>query len=491
MSNYVEQILSNDKIPSPSSVAVRLLDLVSKPDVNVKELAEVLGADPILSARVIDYANTPIVGAKREITSLQQAVMVMGTRMLRLLSLSFSLMETRNQADFDYDAFWKLSLGTALATRLLAEKAGGDPEAAFLNGLVLNIGQIGIGNTFPAEQNSLQPTDGSLLDISTRKEAEIFGCNRYEIGSQLLQKWNFPKYAIETVESYDPDKLTSKSTDFFVAQQLASLLLGSTHSAKRISRAKRACFKAAKIREPDFDQLFDSLIESWQRYEELFDAETLEFTCIEELQNRTKSTMVQISLDMAAEIETLRQEKEEISATAIIDALTKLKNRSAYDEEIQGTVEYHNRNRRPFGILVIDLDHFKSINDTHGHAAGDVVLTEVGATLRARTRKYDDVYRFGGEEFVAVITDCGLEGIASVATRFLEAIEALKIDFEGTAIPVTASIGVCWTPYPKAGGYDELFRVADEALYEAKHTGRNRLVLRHFEEAALELCGAS
>ncbi|MFK7737139.1 MAG: diguanylate cyclase [Pirellulaceae bacterium] len=485
MSDFLEKILNNDKIPSPSSVAVRLIELVSQPEVDVQELTDVLSADPILSARVVDYANTPIVGAKREITDLRQAVLVMGTRMLRLLSLSFSLMETKNGGKFDYEAFWRLSLGTALASKILAIKRGGEGDREFLVGLLLNVGQIGIGNTFPDELVSMLPRDGSLLDISTKKEKEILGVHRFEIGAALTRRWNFPESTVEQIENYDPEHLGKESIDLFIAQQIASLLLGGAHSDKRIGRVKKTCYRAAKLREADFDKLFNEVLEGWATYEELFEKPALDFESIEELQDRTKNCMVQISLDLASEVERLKEEKDIIAASAIIDSLTGLKNRAAYDDEILGTIEYHYRNRRPFGILVIDIDHFKQVNDTHGHANGDEVLRAIAACLRSRTRKYDDVYRFGGEEFVAVITDCALEGISSVAQRFLDSIEKLQIDIEDKTISVTASLGICWTPYPRPGSAEELFKIADGCLYEAKRSGRNRLVMRHADEVAM------
>ena len=485
MSDFLEKILNNEKIPSPSSVAIRLIELVSQPEVDVQELTTVLSADPILSARVIDYANTPIVGAKREITDLRQAVLVMGTRMLRLLSLSFSLMETRNDGRFDYEAFWRLSLGTALASKIIANQNGEEGDREFLVGLLLNVGQIGIGNTFPDELASMLPRDGSILDISTKKEKEILGVHRFEVGAALTRKWNFPETTVEQIEAYNPEHLSKDSLNLFIAQQIASLLLGGTHSEKRISRVKKTCYRAAKLREADFDRLFNKVLEGWNAYEDLFDNPALDFESIEDLQDRTKSCMVQISLDLASEVERLKEEKEIIAASAIVDALTGLKNRAAYDDEILGTIEYHYRNRRPFGILVIDIDHFKQVNDTYGHANGDEVLRAIAACLRSRTRKYDDVYRFGGEEFVAVITDCELDGISSVAQRFLDSIEKLKIEIEDQTLSVTASLGICWTPYPRPGSAEELFKIADACLYEAKRSGRNRLVLRHAEEVEM------
>ena len=120
-------------------------------------------------------------------------------------------------------------------------------------------------------------------------------------------------------------------------------------------------------------------------------------------------------------------------------------------------------------------DHFKSINDTYGHAAGDDVLREVGKTLQEKCRKYDTVYRYGGEEFVAVVLDCNLDSITHVANRFRETIEDLAIESEQQTLRVTISLGACWVENGDCGSLEGLFKAADTQLYEAKQTGRKPL----------------
>ena len=145
---------------------------MSQPDVKVDEITKVLGADPKLSARLIAYCNSPIVGSKRTISSLQQAVMVLGMRTLRLLSLSFSVMDTQSESDFNYDGFWRNSLATAIASKLLGKQRGENGDEDFLLGLVFNVGQIGIGNTFPEKVAEICPDADALssvtVDMGTR-----------------------------------------------------------------------------------------------------------------------------------------------------------------------------------------------------------------------------------------------------------------------------------------------------------------------------------
>ncbi|WP_370971915.1 diguanylate cyclase [Amycolatopsis sp. cg9] len=139
------------------------------------------------------------------------------------------------------------------------------------------------------------------------------------------------------------------------------------------------------------------------------------------------------------------------------------------------------RNKRStFGVLMIDLDHFKLINDEHGHLAGDAVLRAVAATIKSAVRDYDSVGRFGGEEFVVLLPDIGPAAVLAVAERIRSAIETLKVEyFDGAASRVigdlSASIGVA--TYPDGGtAVDRLLQAADKALYRAKDAGRNQVV---------------
>ena len=477
MNECIDAIVNNDKIPSPPSVAVRLLDLVTQPDVNVNEITKVLSADPKLSARLIDYCNSPIVGSKRAVSSLQQAVMVLGMRTLRLLSLSFSLMDTQSESDFDYDEFWRNSLANAIAAKLLGKRSGGNGDEDFLLGLLFNIGQIGIGNTYPEKLAEYE----CVSSLTVEMERDAFGTDRYEIGGKLLDKWNFPPSMVESVANFDPQHLSRETARMHLSQRLGGLLLSTNVVQSQILETKEQASQLLGIDGEQFDALFDELVSEWKGYEELFHYDSIAYDSIAELEARAKESMIQISLVMDTEIRQITEEKNELEASALIDVLTTLKNRTAYESEVPGVVDYHKRNGRSFGVIVIDIDHFKRINDTYGHAAGDCVLREVGKCLRSRCRKYDTVYRYGGEEFVAVVQDCDFASITAVANRFRESIEDLSIETDGQVLTVTASLGVCWAEDGECRSLEDLFNTADGHMYKAKQSGRNRCVIEKLD----------
>ncbi|MCW2928175.1 MAG: putative diguanylate cyclase, partial [Thermoleophilia bacterium] len=160
---------------------------------------------------------------------------------------------------------------------------------------------------------------------------------------------------------------------------------------------------------------------------------------------------------------------------AITDVLTGVGNRRYFEEVLRVEGARAARHGRTLGLLVFDLDRFKSINDQHGHGIGDDALRMVGAVLRATLRDNDVVARFGGEEFVALLPETDEAGAAIVAERCRAAIEASPVALpDGSLLTVTTSIGVACSP-THADSVEELVHFADQALYVAKRGGRNRV----------------
>jgi two-component system cell cycle response regulator len=164
---------------------------------------------------------------------------------------------------------------------------------------------------------------------------------------------------------------------------------------------------------------------------------------------------------------------EQLVSQARRDSLTSLLNRSAILEVLQKESLRSVREKTPVAAIMTDIDHFKHINDTYGHLAGDAVLREAARRLSASLRGYDTVGRYGGEEFLIVAPSCDAVGGADVAERLRGNISGAPIDASGHAIIVTMSFGVAATWDIKQ--VNQLLRMADEALYAAKKAGRNRV----------------
>jgi diguanylate cyclase (GGDEF)-like protein len=136
---------------------------------------------------------------------------------------------------------------------------------------------------------------------------------------------------------------------------------------------------------------------------------------------------------------------------------------------------------RPACLLMLDVDHFKMVNDTYGHAAGDKVLAAVGQALRDRLRQIDICGRLGGEEFAVLLIETGLTGAAITAERLRALLAAMEIDYLGRSITFTVSIG-CTSLRGGTVGLDDALGIADQLMYRAKQAGRNRVMSDPREE---------
>lgn len=161
--------------------------------------------------------------------------------------------------------------------------------------------------------------------------------------------------------------------------------------------------------------------------------------------------------------------------SALRDPLTDTGNRIAMDQTLQREIDMSRRHLQPLSLLMLDIDHFKQINDTHGHSAGDDVLKAVAASIKSQLRNVDMVFRFGGEEFLILLSNTGREAAAMVGERLRFAAQANDYLADGKLIELTVSLG-CSTLLPGESA-ESLLRRADSALYVAKREGRNRLAM--------------
>jgi diguanylate cyclase (GGDEF)-like protein len=186
--------------------------------------------------------------------------------------------------------------------------------------------------------------------------------------------------------------------------------------------------------------------------------------------------------DLSAEQITLLQDlarlvvdELELRLLAGTDSLTGLMSRRQFLSVAQGDVERAKRYNKPLSCLVIDIDHFKAINDNYGHAVGDIVLQRVAAVCKSELRGGDYVGRIGGEEFAIILPETAMLDAFIVAERFLATLAATDIKVAGHEIRVTASVGIA--DYAAVEGtLDQLLQAADIAMYDAKNSGRNRVV---------------
>jgi diguanylate cyclase (GGDEF)-like protein len=286
-------------------------------------------------------------------------------------------------------------------------------------------------------------------------------------------------HAVETfrdVESPEAD-LPELAAILFVAERAADVLIGDdpTDSAEmaRFVQAARQHFGLTNEQSGDVLRNASRELQEARAMYEL----TGKARSQEDIENEVKERITELGLAMHMENQTLVHRQEELLRRATTDPLTSIGNRAAFDARLNLELERAARDGSSLGLLMIDVDHFKKFNDSHGHLAGDRVLQIVARILDDNIRKVDYVARFGGEEFVIVAPGADLEGLALLAERLRSAIETTPLPWEGSILRITASIGVAITS--KISDVHEaalaLLGNADELMYAAKSAGRNRV----------------
>jgi diguanylate cyclase (GGDEF)-like protein len=193
----------------------------------------------------------------------------------------------------------------------------------------------------------------------------------------------------------------------------------------------------------------------------------------------------------------LVKSQEVLQFAATHDDLTRLNNRAAIDEMLRRELARSKRDDSSLSVLLLDIDHFKTVNDTYGHAVGDEVIRGIADRFSNVVRAYDSVGRYGGEEFLAILPGCDVAGVTDQAHRLLDVIRSRGFETSAGKLKITASVGAaCNKEIPHATPLT-LLRVADTRLYQAKYDGRNRAVVSgegadHLEAEILEMpIGAS
>ncbi|OGP88455.1 MAG: hypothetical protein A2156_03235 [Deltaproteobacteria bacterium RBG_16_48_10] len=194
-----------------------------------------------------------------------------------------------------------------------------------------------------------------------------------------------------------------------------------------------------------------------------FDAQDLQFFSV-------------IGSQMAATLKHF-QRFSSIKTMATYDTLTNLYNRRYFEERLSLEAQKAFYGRASLSLVMIDIDHFKKVNDTFGHTEGDKVLREISSLLRTSVRKKDTVARYGGEEFILILPEAGLEESSMIADRIRRLVENTCFEVGHTRVNLTISLGISNFPNHQAKSKEDLVKMADQALYEAKWGGRNRVCI--------------
>ncbi len=481
--------------PSPPGVAQQIIELAQDPEIDVNRIADLIGKDAGLTAKILRTANSPIYAQRRRSQNLRQAVLVLGLNATVTLALSFSIvagLRHGKKGGLNYALFWRRTVLAAIAARACSELLGlQQSEDVFLAALLQDIGQLALDRSRPGFYDELPngATDAKYLEY----ERDKAGDDHAAIGGWMLRQWNLPDPICGAVEmSHKPEQAGSGNAagQFIRCVAMGGELAAMFTSANRASAMSQVGPRATKLlglRPAQLAEIINTVTRVAPETEQLFEINLLDAGDTALLVEQAREILALRNLQSLNEIDALRQATDSLAARteALEDAgrrdgLTGVYNRACLDERLASEFESARKSGWPLSIAFVDLDHFKRINDTYGHQAGDRVLRSVAHLLVSATRESDIVGRYGGEEFVVVFPGMDQESAVIACQRVLDAIRVATHDLGGCIITATASIGVATqssqTPFTGAA---KLVHAADMAVYTAKHNGRNRVEAFH------------
>jgi diguanylate cyclase (GGDEF)-like protein len=200
----------------------------------------------------------------------------------------------------------------------------------------------------------------------------------------------------------------------------------------------------------------------------------------EGVQDDLEAKVQERTLELNIALQELEEVNQVLKTKSTLDELTGLFNRRFYDEKILAEYRRSRRNLTPLSIVVIDIDHFKQVNDSYGHLAGDQCLVAVAAKIKGSLQRSSDIScRYGGEEFCLILPETDSQGAMSLAEEVRKDIELQTIRYENFEIALTISCGVSTYTQQKNIQAEQIFAAADKALYQAKKMGRNQVKLQN------------
>jgi diguanylate cyclase (GGDEF)-like protein len=347
--------------------------------------------------------------------------------------------------------------------------------------LLGDIGILVMHRVIGAEYDVIVTQAGGDADVLTRLSQAKFELDHCVVGGMLAEHWGLPPVLSVPIR-YHHDAEAISRVDAQIrplaeAVHVATIcgeVFANAEPAKYIVRARAEMAERFKLSAEEVDAMLSEIGSSTKEAAKLFEVTLPDSRSYEDILADAQQAMMELTLQSQQQVQTIKKENEFLVQKASTDPLTGLGNRAKFNEFFEEQFSRAFKLQRPLAILMIDVDHFKKVNDTYGHQAGDEVLRRVGKLLKLAVRNIDLAARYGGEEFALVLTETESNAAAQMADEIRQALEAERILFEDKVIKVTASVGVAGTDRQRVFQTAlQLANASDRAVYAAKAAGRN------------------
>lgn len=499
----LQSILQSDELPTLPTVASQLITLTSREDTTLADIGELVSQDISLSAKILKVSNSAFYSFPQQIGSINQAVSILGMNAVRSLVLSFSFLTMKGgkvQSRFNFEKFWEKSLASAVMAKLILENVkGADTEEVFVSGLLQNLGELILARSFPVEYDKvLQAVEDDQQDIFSAEET-VFGINHTEVGIEVAKSWGFPEVLLIPIQyHHNPEEYTGKSTTIrstvravYLSDILMNILFSDQpevyHKQFRKEAGKLLGLTAESI-ETILDQVhtkvkeagtyFNLKMKTTKSVQEILQEANIRLSLINLDYDQMNKQLILAKIHLENLTKELEKKNKTLDNLANLDGLTGVFNHRYFQNVLEQESNRAMRNNTSLSVLLIDIDHFKKVNDTFGHQVGDFILAEFSKTIQDNIRQYDILARYGGEEFVVILPETNPEDALIVGEKLRSIIEHTGFTDNRETYHVTASFGQASSTPSTEDNFNKstLINQADQALYEAKEKGRNRVV---------------
>ncbi len=493
------------RVPSLPTIAVEALKLLHDPDSSNDQLVSVIRKDPAIVGKLLKAVNSAKYGRRGEVTDLNHAVMLLGRAIAAPLVLSFSLARHSMESSehrVHYQKFWLRSFVQATAAEVLCCQFGSTAfrSECYTTNILSGVGKLALLRAEPERYLEVLRKAAAQNAPPARFEQEVFGFTHSQLSSVLLQQMGLPERCHQAILAIGDSNVATDHEQggqspliqvTRIADAVASLLCDDT-AAIAVVALQDALSAIELPRELTAEELLDQVRDRLEASASMFDIDPPQLpTAGELLQDALEqlsrfanmaedsSRHPSVPAELLEENGRLKRRVADLLQVSRLDALTGLCNRAWFLQQFAESTAIHRLRAQSVGMAVVDIDHFKKINDKYGHQAGDLALKVVADNLKTALRENDLVGRYGGEEFVVMLPNASQEGLYMVGERLRASIEHAVLEFEGKRIRLTASIGLVES---RVSGNEHtfaenLFAAADAAMYRAKNSGRNCIVV--------------
>ncbi len=477
-------------LPTLAPVAVEVLRLADDENASMNDIANAISNDPGLTVRLLRLANSAAYSRGSEVTNLSTAAMLLGLQTLKMVVLGFTLVADMGTEKFDSSIVWRRGLASSVLARRFASMMSPElAEDAFVAGLLANIGKLALAEE-PVYVDAVEE-NGPWLTPS--QEERMFGLTSDEATAQILTNWGLPELLVEAIRTRHAPSGRADQTPLGaileVSDDASRLILAEddTVRANALDSLNSSAATILGMTIGDVELVVSELEPELEEMAKTFDLGSMNQTPVDEIVRAAQTQLTMLSLSLATQLneeqtrnENLTELNRKLEEEASTDSLTGLPNRRTFDAYMSNQVAGRLRNPRStmLALVMFDLDHFKAVNDNFGHGVGDEVLKEVGRRLIEGSRRGELSARVGGEEFAIIMPDIVAQELDGAAERMRAMIGDEPIETAMGPLAVTASIGASYTAVTRADVESALYKRADEALYESKNGGRDRVTIK-------------